>query len=602
MRGGVQKKNRPTDWPVGQQVNRQPRALLSVLLIGVIAFVAWRWWSGAGPQSDEGTEIVFSEQNTRGGTLTSSLRSEPKSFNRLIDRGVPSDLYTHLTNSKLVSVNRATQEIEAGLAEKWTASPDNKTYTLTLREGVTWSDGTPFTSADVVFTFQAIYDPKVGSLLESSFRIGGKPLTVTAPDAKTVVIALPATYGPGIAMLDNLHLVPKHKYEAALKAGTFRDQMAAATPPADLAVLGPFVLKIYAPGQRLVFERNPRYWKKDNAGVQLPYLDQVILEIVPDQNAELVRLQSGQFDMLQQQIRAEDIATLRPLEQQGKLRLIDVGPSLDPDSFFFNLRSYYWAKDPRREWILRKEFRRAISHAIDREAFANTVFLGAGVPVWGPITSGNQKWFSPNVQRYGYSLDRAREILAGLGLTNRDSDEWLEDANGTEARFTTIAYRGNSSVERGAAVLRDELRKIGLRMDVVLLEQGALIDRMVKGDFESIMFQFGASAFDPAMNPDFWLSSGSAHVWNIGQDKPATEWEKQIDDLMLTVMSSVDEAERKRTFDEVQKIFADHLPVLFFVTPRLYMASSTRVGGLTPAPLRPQLLWNAERMTVQQAR
>jgi peptide/nickel transport system substrate-binding protein len=315
-----------------------------------------------------------------------------------------------------------------------------------------------------------------------------------------------------------------------------------------------------------------------------------------------VRLQSGQFDMLQQQIRAEDIATLRPLEQEGKLRLIDVGASIDPDSFFFNLRGPYWANDPRRDWIMRKEFRHAISHAIDREAFANTVFLGAGVPVWGPVTSGNQKWFSPNVQRYGYSTDRAKEILAGIGLTNRDADEWLEDGKGTEAHFTTIVYRGNSSIERGAAVLRDELKKIGVRMDVVLLEQNALIQRMLQGDFESIMFVFTQSSFDPAMNADFWLSSGSAHVWNIGQPKPATDWEKQIDDLMVTVMSGVDQAERKRAFDEIQKIFADQLPVLFFVTPRLYFATSSRVGGLTPAIIRPQLLWNAERMTVRQAR
>ena len=310
----------------------------------------------------------------------------------------------------------------------------------------------------------------------------------------------------------------------------------------------------------------------------------------------------AQFDVLQQQIRAEDIATLRPLEQQGKLKLIELGVGADPDSFFFNLNSSYWAKDPRRDWITRKEFRHAISHAIDREAFANTVFLGAGVPIWGPLTPGNQKWFSPNLPRYGYSLDRAREILAGLGLVNRDKDEWLEDAKGTEAQFNIIAYRGNSSVERGAAIIRDELKKLGIRVDVVLLEQGALIQRMVKGDFESINFVFTQSNLDPAMNPDFWLSSGSAHVWNIAQAKPATDWENEIDHLMVTVMSSVDQAERKKTFDQIQKIFADQLPVIYFVAPRLYMGVSSRVGGLTPSILRPQLLWNVERMTVKAGR
>ena len=214
------------------------------------------------------------------------------------------------------------------------------------------------------------------------------------------------------------------------------------------------MLKSYEAGQRMVFDRNPRYWKKDAAGLQLPYADQVILEVVPDQNAELVRLQSGQIDMLQQQIRPEDVATLRPLVDQGRVRVIELGVGVDPDVFFFNLRSTYWAKDPRRDWITRKEFRKAISHAVDREAYANTVYLGAGVPIWGPITPGNKEWFSPNVTRYGYSIERAREILGELGLTNRDGDEWLEDKNNTEARFTLLAYRGNSSHRarrRGAA-------------------------------------------------------------------------------------------------------------------------------------------------------
>jgi len=325
----------------------------------------------------------------------------------------------------------------------------------------------------------------------------------------------------------------------------------------------------------------------------------VVLVIVPDQNAELVGLQSGQLDTLQQQVRPEDIATLRPLEQQNKLKLVELGVAADADAFFFNLKSPYWAKDPRRNWIMRKEFRQAISHAIDREAFAKTVFLGAGVPIWGPVTPGNKQWFNPNLQRYGYSLDRAREILAGLGLTNRDADEWLEDPSGTEAHFNVIVYRGNSSLERGAAVLRDELKKIGIRVDVATLEQGTVQGRVVEGKFEAVYFVFNTSNLDPAINSDFWLSSGQAHMWNIGQEKPATEWEKQIDDLMKTVMTSVDQAQRKTAFDDIQKIFADNLPILYFVAPRLYMGASNRLGGLSPSILRPQLLWNVERMTVK---
>ena len=579
-------------------MNRQSRALLSVLLLGVVALVGWRSCPSP-PDRENGGEIAVTEGSTRGGVLRASLRSEPRTFNRVIDANFPVDLYAILTGSKLVRVNRATRAVEPGLAERWAISPDNLTYTLTLRDGLTWSDGTPFTSADVLFSFQAIYDPKVASVLASSLRVKGQPLKVTAPDNKTVVVALPSPFGPGIAILDNVHLLPRHKLEASLKAGTLGQALSPTTPPAELAVMGPFMLRSYEAGQRLVFDRNPRYWKKDAAGLQLPYLDQVVLEVVPDQNAELLRLQSGQIDMLQQQIRPEDVATLRPLVDQGRVRILELGVGLDPDLLFFNLRGPYWEKDPRRSWLLTKEFRKAISHAVDREAYANTVFLGAGVPIWGPITPGNKEWFSPNLQRYGHSVDRAREILAGLGLANRDGDEWLEDAANTEARFTLLTFRGNSSLERGAATLREALRPAGIAVDVVTLEQGVVIQNMFKGQFEAIFLFFSPSSLDPSMNLDFWLSSGSAHVWNIGQPKPATDWEKEIDDLMLEMTVQVNQAERKRLFEQVQKIFAEHLPVLTFVAPRLHMGVADRVGGLEPAVTRPQLLWNVDRITVK---
>ena len=299
----------------------------------------------------------------------------------------------------------------------------------------------------------------------------------------------PSTFGPGISLLDNMPIMPRHKLQAALKAGTFREAFSVATPPEELVVLGPFKLSSYVPGQRLIFDRNPRYWKTDEAGIQLPYADQLVLEVVPDQNAELVRLQSGQFDMLQQAVRAEDLATLRPLVSQGRLGIIDLGVGTDPDLLFFNLRSPYWAKDPRGRWIMPEGVppRNLACHRSRSLRQHDLSWRRRADP--GPVTPGNAQWFSPNVPRYGYSQDRAREILAGLGLANRDADEWLEDDKGTEARFTVLTYKGNTSLERGAALLRDELKKVGIAVDVVvMLEQGALVSQMVKGDFDAIFF------------------------------------------------------------------------------------------------------------------
>lgn len=532
--------------------------------------------------------------------MKATLRSEPRSFNRFAARDFPTELVSQFTNGKLIRINRATDEIEPGLAEKWTASSDGLRYTMTLRDGVTWSDGTPFSSADVRFTFDALFDARAKTLLASALTVNGKPLAVETPDPHTVVVVFPAPFGPGIRLLDNLPIVPQHKLAAALEAGTFAQAWSASTAPSEIAGLGPFVLSRYEPGQRIVFDRNPHYWRRDSAGVQLPYLDHLVLEITPDQNAEGLRLQSGDVDMLQTPVRAEDLAVLRPLEREGKLQLLDLGVSTDPDSFFFNLRPTFWTKDPRRAWLLRDEFRQAISHAVDREAFANAVFLGAAVPIWGPVTPGNRHWFSPNLPRYPYSIERATALLDGLGLKNRDADEWLEDERGTEVRFSVLTYRGNTVLERTAAVVRDSLKAVGIAVDVVPLEQGALIQRMVDGQFEAICFQFSGSDLDPAIQQDFWLSSGSAHVWNIGQAAPATDWEREIDRLTLQQASTLDQAERVRIFNDVQRIFAEHLPIVHFAAPRLYMGVGPRVGNLSPAVTRPQLLWSADTVTVHE--
>ena len=103
---------------------------------------------------------------------------------------------------------------------------------------------------------------------------------------------------------------------------------------------------------------------------------------------------------------------------------------------------------------------------------------------------------------------------------------------------------------------------------------------------------------DPGTNPDFWFSSGSAHPWNLEQKTPATEWERRIDELMARQIASAEQTERKRLYDEVQKIFSEHMPIVYFAAPRIYVAHSARVINVTPAESRPQLLWRPDIVAV----
>jgi len=527
------------------------------------------------------------------------MRSEPRTFNPHAGRDFASSLVISLTQARLLRVNRATQQLEPWLAESYTCSPDALSCTLTLRQGIAFSDGAPFTSADVVFSFQAAYDEKTGSPLGDALLVGGKPLAVTARDAHTVAVAFPSVYGPGLRLLDSLPILPRHRLEAAFKAGTLREQWGPAAPPADIAGLGPFVIQAYLPGQRLVLVRNPKYWRRDAAGTQLPYLDRLTLEITPDQNAELLRLQSGQADLTQSEVRPDDYAALRREAAAGKLRLADAGPAFDADAFWFNLKPGAKAHDGR-PWLARVELRRAVSHAVNRRAFADEVFLGAAEPHWGPITPSNKTWFAPEgaIDREIYDMGRARVLLAGLGLRDANSDGMLDDAAGAPARFALVTQKGNTALEKGAAFIRDELKKVGLAVDVVPLEVGALVDRMTKGDYDALYFRFLTTDTDPAMNLDFWLSSGGAHVWNMEQAVPATPWEKQIDTLMGAMAGERNPSRRRLLFLEAQKLLSQNLPVVYFAVPRVYVATSTRVAGATPAPVRPPILWNADAIGV----
>ena len=538
---------------------------------------------------------------TRGGSLVASTRSDPRTFNRLVAGQIGTEIFSQLTQGRLVRINRATQEVEPWLAEKWTTAADGRSHTLTLRDGIAWSDGTPFTSADVVFTFEALYDPRTGSPLVSALTVGGKPLTVTAPDARTVVVSSAAPFGPGVRILDLVSIMPKHKLQAAMAAGTFAKSWAPDAPPSDMASIGPFVMAQYRPAERMVFERNPNYWRRDAAGIQLPYADRLTIEIVPDQDAELVRLQSGQIDFTQQPLRSADIETLRPLADQRKVQIHELGVSLEADSLLFNLRPARWGKDPRASWITRKEFRQAVSHAVNREGFANTVFLGEAVPVYGPVTPGNRRWFWPSHPRHEFSREKATAILASIGLTQRDQDEWLEDAQGNDARFTVLTFRGNSVLERGAAVVRDDLQKVGIAVDLVPLETNSVQQRVLGGDFETAFIQFTFSDPDPAMSKDFWLSTGSSHFWNPAQPTPATEWEREIDELMAKQSSSVDEDERQKLFNDVQRILADNLPIIYFAAPRVFIGTSARLINLTAALTRPPVMWSVDTLAVTPA-
>ena len=553
-------------------------ALVAVVLVGA------RWFG-----NEPGTDSAPN-------SLTASLRGEPARYNRYAEATAAADLVSMLVDGRLVRINRATDTVEPALAESWSLSADGLTYTLSLRRDVRFSDGSPFTAADVIFSARALYDPSVSSMLASAMRIGGEPITFAARDDYTVTMTLPAPFGPGLRLLENLPVLPRHRLEAALNEGRFADAWRVGTPLDQIAGLGPFVLREHVAGQRLVFARNPHYWRTDEEGQRLPYLDGLTVLVVADQNAEALRMAAGEIDLMSNgDIRPEDYAAFARARDAGQLELLDVGVGLDPNLLWFNLTPSTRTRLP---WLHDRRVRQAISYAVDRQAMTDTVYLGAAVPIHGPVTPANRTWASASVPQYPHDPARARQLLNEAGLVDRDGDGLLEDPSGAPVRFTIAAQKGHTLRERSVTLIQEHLRQVGMRVDIAAIDGNSLGQLWQSGTYDSIFHGMQASATDPALNADFWLSSGAFHFWNPGQRTPATDWEARIDDLMRRQVTSSSLPERQELFAEVQRIFGEELPAIYFVAPEVRIAVTPRVGNPTPVPQVPQLLWNAETLSV----
>ena len=531
--------------------------------------------------------------------VVASLRAEPRSFNRLVAGDRSTAVLALLMHARLVQLNHKTQEIEPALATRWTLAPDGRTYTLELRQGVVFSDGVPFTADDVVFTFQALYDPKVEGPLTSGLKINGQPIAVRKTGDHTVVLTFPAPYGPGLRLLSALPILPAHKLRDAQAKGELAKTWTTATPPSELAGLGAYMLKSYTPGDRIELVRNPRYGAR-GPDVQ-PGIERLTFRIIPTQDAERLALEAGELDLLNSEIRPDDLKAVRTLEAAGKVKAYDLGPALDADLLWFNLGPDSRKPATARPW-LDVRLRRAVAHAVDRQSFVNTVYLGAGTVVDGPITPANKAWHADGLPQYGYDPAKARALFTEAGLKDADGDGLFDGPKGRPFTIELLTQRGHALRERGAAVIAADLQKAGVTVDVVALDLPALVERITSGNYDAVYFSVTQGDTDPSANLDYWLSSGSFHVWHPKQAKPSTPWEAEIDRLMQELTALTDARERQARFVRVQQILATEVPAIYFAAPSLYTATTTRMDGLEPAAMYPYVLWRADTMRLAAGR
>lgn len=532
----------------------------------------------------------------RAQVIVATLRSEPRTFNRLFAADRASLVVSQLLHDGLVRVNHATQALEPALAESWDESDDGTRYTVKLRPDIRFSDGSPVTAEDVVFSLAAVYEPKLSSPLADSLTIQGKPVVARALDAHTVELTFPAPFGPGLRPLHAVPILSRAK-SAGAEDGSLRAAWAVDASPGTLIGAGPFMLERHEPGVAIHLVRNPHYWRTAD-GTPLPRVDRLRIDIVPSQDAEMLRLRNGEADLTSAELRSDDLPEARDLATQGRLRLFDLGPGLDADMLWFNLAPGAPGGE-RRAWLRSRELREAVARAVDRTAFINAVYRGAGVQASTPIAPGNRAWHAEDIVARPYSPEQAGEFLDRINVRDRDGDGVREDMYGKPASFTLLVQQGHTVRQRAAAVLQESLRAIGLQMEIVNLDPAGLQQRLGTGQYEAMYHSLPATDTDPSSVMEFWLSSGHFHLWNPGQEKPATTWEAEIDVLMTRQMTLTNQEERRRLVARAQHLLDAELPVLIFAVPRVTVATSARLTDVSPGLLSPAILWDAASLGVR---
>lgn len=551
--------------------------------------------------------IVDCHAGVRGGRFVINSITDPKTFNTIIANEESSIDICRLLFWGLLNFDQASQTVEPGLADFWTNSPDGKTWTFRLRKNLRWSDGAPLTADDVVFTWNdVIYNSNIDNVVRDQFIIKGKEFTIRKVDDLTIQVVTPEVFAPFLQDFGaGVPIVPKHILDKYVANGTFSSAYGVNSRPEDIVGSGPYRLKEYKAAQYTLLERNPYFLEQDTNGTRLPYFDDVIYAVVPNFDAQSLRFLSGESDV-DDEVPVYQYAQFKAAADTGKFRFLEPGIGMLREFLCFNENTNVNPKtgqpdvDPvKLKWFRDTKFRQAVSYAIDRQEIIKAVEFGHAIPAYGLESPGNKKWYDPHIMTYPYNPQKALELLGEIGIEKRNGDNFLTDSNGNKIEFVLNTLTGSPGAQRQALFIVNDLDKLGMHVVFQPIEFNTLMDKIQNTwNYDCALTALGSGGLaDPSSGMNVVESSGFTHEWFPQEKSPSTPWEARLDQLMNAQIQTLDLAQRKKDYDEVQEILAEQQPLIFTITPYDYAAIDANVGNARPSALSDYpASWNVEEL------
>lgn len=488
-------------------------------------------------------DSVSADTPRRGGTLTVQMTSEQ----RVLNPALRASTGVYVITGKIIEplVDRSFDGFEPVLATDWSSSEDGKAITFTLREGVTWHDGEPFTCDDVAFSAMEMWKELLnyGTTLQSFLE------AVDCPDPHTAVFRYsePMPLDLLLASMPDLgHPVPRHVFE-----GTDILNNPANTAPIGT---GPFRFVEYRRGQFVVAERNPDYWRGD----EFPYLDRVVWQFIPDASAAAAALESGQI--LLSGFNGLSMADLVRLSDDPRFT---VGSRGYENNFAHSTVEF----NHRNPALADLRVRQAIAHALDRDFAIETIMRGFANRGMGPVPSTGGANFTDDVTTYEYDTEKAEALLDEAGLP-RGSD-------GVRLRLRLRSAPWGEYTRLWGEYIAQALGEVGIEVTQVPNDAPAFLTGVYRdGDFDLAngWHQFRA---DPAVSTTVWLRSGSP----VG-----TPWSNQfgfvdeeMDALIDAAATELDPESRAAMYHDLQRHVQETLPVYFAIEHPFVSITSNRL-------------------------
>lgn len=517
-----------------------------------------------------------------GGTLNLSVfGSGPKTFNLWASTDNTSSTLGRLMFDSLFEDDPHTGEVIPHLAKSYQILDSGKTIIVKLREGVKWSDGVPITSDDVVFTWNKIvFSGLEGSGFQSLCLIDGKYPTVRKIDDYTVQFMTQTVFAPFLRQIGYPPL-PKHVFEPLIKGLPLNDAKkvflgfwGTDTEPNKFVTSGPFKLLRYVQGERIEFIRNPDYYLINTENKNLPYLEKVVYSVIQDSSIELFKFLANELDVLS--VRGEDVSLVKKLEKKKNYQTINLGPSSGTEFFLFNLSKN---DKPLYDWFNNVYFRQAVSHAIDRLGIVDNVLAGVGEPLFTPESLPSIYLNEKLADGYPQDLNLSKDLLKKGGF--RWINNVLVDSKGRNIEFTILTNAENTTRQAIGVIIQDDLKKLGIKVNLRPLDFNTLIGRSDSGDWEAIILGFTGGFFEPNEGANVWRLNGRLHMFDQKPHKPR-DWETEIDHIFNEGTRYVDFKARKKNYDRFQEIVYEKLPFIYLVSPLRIVAVQNTLGNIIP--------------------